>query len=112
MKYVKLMADYASSGVWESDGLMMDSDDLPISNRIKEMIFRWMCWYEESQFFLPPEERTVDFDIQNFSKIGEQIAKEIKLELSDWTVVYMNEEYMNMFDLEKDRDIYEYEIVL
>jgi len=112
MKYVKLMADYSSSGLWGHDGIMIHDSDLPVSDILKKKILQWVQWYEPSQYFLSPEERTVNFDLKSFSKIGEEIAKEIKLELPSWIVIYWNEEYADIFDVSKDRDLCMYEITL
>lgn len=89
--FVKLMADYSSDGVWASSGAMMNRDSLPIGQDLKDAIERWCLDYESSQFYLPPEERTVDFDVASFNARGEELAKQLSRELPGWTVVHFPE---------------------
>ncbi len=90
-KYVKLMADYSSDGVWASSGAMMDRDSLPIGQDLKDAIERWCLDYEKSQFYLSPDDRTVDFDVTSFNARGEELAKQLSRELPGWTVVHFPE---------------------
>lgn len=90
-KYVKLMADYCSSGVWEIDGIMMDIDALPISERLRVAIRKWVDYYETNDDYLAEDDRTSDFDVDFFGEEGYKIAKLIKAELPDWTVMYYDE---------------------
>ena len=84
--YIRLMADYASDGVWSESGAMADRDTLPIGSDLKAEIARWCADYEESQFYLDPGERSVDFDAEAFNSRGEAIAERLRDELPGWRV--------------------------
>jgi hypothetical protein len=85
------MADYSSSGVWNESGSNMDLDELPISSKLYDAIVRWTDWYEKSQFYLSPHERTRSFDLKAFNKCGANLAAKLKKELIGWKVVYRPE---------------------
>ena len=72
-------------------GVMIDRDELPISQELKDAIERWCHDYEHSQFYLSPEERTIDFDVAAFNLRGEELARQLRLELPEWTVVHRPE---------------------
>ena len=91
LMFVKLMADYSSSGVWEKGGSMMELEDLPISKKLSDEIVRWTNWYENSQFYLGPEDRTRSFDLKGFNKQGANIAKKLAMELPGWQIVFRPE---------------------
>jgi len=90
-KYVKLMADYCSSGVWESNGIMMSIDDLPVSDTLKMTISDWVRYYETNDSYLGEDGYGDLFDVQQFSEQGLNIAKAIKQELPEWRVMYYDE---------------------
>lgn len=90
-RYVKLMADYSSDGVWHRSGAMMDRTSLPISEGLHRLIFDWCVWYEDSEFWREPDERKFEFDTPAFNARGELIARLLKMELPDWTVEYRPE---------------------
>jgi len=90
-QYVKLMADYSSSGLWDINGVMMDSTSLPISETLRSAIDAWCGDYEDSQFFLAPPDRDVVFDRITFNQAGAMLAERIQNELPLWTVVHRPE---------------------
>lgn len=98
MNYVKLMADYCSSGLWNKAGANMDPSEVPLSEALKDRIELWCGWYEKNPGYLEPKEKAKGypeyfFDIAAFSREGRLIAKEIRKELpASWTVEYCNEE--------------------
>lgn len=90
-RYIKLMADYCSDGVWNDRGSMMDRDSLPISQALKDAISAWCGLYENSEFYLSPHERHAVFDVGTFNACGENLAALLRLELPDWTIEYRPE---------------------
>jgi hypothetical protein len=86
--HVTLMADYSSDGVWNARGAGMDRDALPIPENLKEDIARWCLDYEESEFFLDPEDRARPFDAASFDARGEDLARRLRAALPCWTVVH------------------------
>ncbi len=89
--FVKLMADYSSSGVWSKDGSMMDLEELPISQRLFDDIYKWTLWYEQSEFYLDVEDRKRPFDLKGFNKQGANLHKRLQRELPGWTVEHRPE---------------------
>lgn len=89
--FVRLMADYSSDGVWNESGAMMDRDDLPVSQSLKDDIAAWCRDYETSQFYLGADERTVVFDTASFNARGVELTNRLRSELPTWTVVHRPE---------------------
>lgn len=90
--YVRVMAEYASNGIWHFDGMHMDPEELPVSDDLKARLEQWADWYNINDDFKPPEERQNRLDWGKFNAEGLQIAQAIKRELLHWTVVWSDEE--------------------
>lgn len=86
--HVRLMADYASDGVWNSHGAMIDRNTLPISKDLDGAIGSWCRDFEASELYLPAEDRTVPFDIEAFNERGARLAVWLSRELPNWTIVH------------------------
>ncbi len=106
--WVRVMADYASDGLWSRDGVMMSREDLPVTSGLRERHKAWCGRYEDSEFFVGPEQRTVAFDVDAFSAEGLEIARAVKAELPDWTVVYHDEAASQRAGLDGPRSVFEY----
>jgi hypothetical protein len=67
---------------------------------------------EQSKNYLPPEERPASFDWKAFSLEGLLIAREIKSQLPDWTVIYFdNGAHLKAVESGNHaRDTYAYEV--
>jgi len=86
MSYVKLMADYCSSGVWGQDGVSVEIDSLPIPFWLKTMITEWVAVYDRTGM-------DSDFDDGTFTKLGRALAIKMKQNLPPyWMVVYYAED--------------------
>jgi uncharacterized protein involved in propanediol utilization len=90
-KWVRVMADYSSDGLWRRDGAMFSRSDLPVSAGLAARHAAWCAAYEASEFYMPEEEREKEFDLAAFAAEGLAIARAIKAELPDWTLVYYDE---------------------
>lgn len=111
-KWVRVMCDFSAEGVWAKDGAGISMDELPISREIKQRLLEWQEWFERDyENYLPPSQRTTNFDAAHFSRVGLEIAKAIKAELPDWTVVYFDEERSSAGDRSSDRASFEYEVL-
>lgn len=108
-KYLKLMADYSSSGIWREDGCNVEHDFAPISESLSLAIKCWCAIYETNDDWREPEERTSNFSSKYFSNLGLEIAKQLKKELHDWTIFYFDEYQASKF-LRIDEKKYLYEI--
>lgn len=87
-KFIRLMADYASDGIWNGRGSGMDIGLLPISQSLRSAITDWCLDYEASQFYLEPALQTVDFDVDSFNARGEDLARRLSVELPGWLVTH------------------------
>ncbi len=94
-KYVKVMCDYLSTGVWDKNDRSMSVDDLPITFWLKQMLKDWQVMYDTQDIVeqVINGEYTVvsHLDIVDFSKIGYAIAVKIKQQLPDYEVFYFDE---------------------
>ena len=100
-KFVKLMPDFCSEGVWDRNGTHMCLDDLPIQYWLKSMIRQWIAEFSAM------DDDT--FDMETFAKHGYALAVKLKQNLPDWTVMYFDEN--KMFG-NNNRDEYIFEIKL
>ncbi len=107
-KWVRVMADYCSDGLWDKEGVMMERDTLPITPTLAARHEAWCLLYEQSE---PFRDGGAVFDYTAFSEEGRQIARAIKRELPDWTVMYFDESKIDRSRLEdQSRNEFEYEI--
>ena len=104
-RWVRIMADFYADGVWNLAGESCLSDDLPISTALLKRLQAWQEWYDRD---CDQEERI--FDLKAFAAEGLAIARAVKAELPDWTVVYHDESKAG--DYRGPRFVFEYEITL
>lgn len=94
-KYVKVMCDYLSTGVWDKDGRSMSVCDLPITFWLKQMLEEWQAMYDTQdiveQVINGEYICTSHLDIVEFLKMGYAIAVKIKRQLPDYEVFYFDE---------------------
>lgn len=103
--YVKVMAEYCSSGLWNEHGANTCEDEYGLSPELLERLDKWQGWYDRDNksYCTEPDEDT--FPYEAFAKEGEMIARHIKAANPTWTVMYFNEHrYQN------DLSNYVYEI--
>lgn len=85
------MADMLASGVWRRDGCGDIPEALPISPELVAAIEAWQCWYnaEDSRHEAGTDwEAGDDWDREGFASQGRALARQMKAELPDWTVIY------------------------
>jgi hypothetical protein len=113
-KWLRVMPDYCSCGLWEKEGCEVNIDEIPLSANLKRWLSHWCAMYEMQDDYLPEDERrSPEFPLAWFSMWGERIAQQIKKELPDWTVIYFNCWVSSMIPFpDGDRSLYEYEITL
>jgi len=78
-----MMADYGGPGVWDHDGAPLNPDRLPLSPKLRERLARWCARFQHSF------EREID--LEAFATEGRAIARAVKAELPDWSIVYFDE---------------------
>lgn len=97
------MADYGADPLWDREGVMADLTELPVSPALILRLRDWAGWYERNDEWGGVADRIA------FSAAGHLIARAIKAELPDWTVIYWDEAaYFDSPD--GPRDAFEYEI--
>ena len=105
-KWVRIMCDYSADGVWRKDGAGTSAEELPISSALLARLRAWQETYERLDPVFP-EGRDLTAEIAAFSEDGRQIARAVKWELPDWTIVYFDEERSGSHI---PREVFEYEI--
>lgn len=100
-KWVRVMADYSSDGIWGKDGAGECLDDLPVSAELKKRLAAWQRQFDDEALSEP-----------EFSIEGLLIAQEIKKTLPDWTVVYFDNAASDRIEMWTggDRSAFEYEV--
>jgi hypothetical protein len=82
-RHLHLMADYGSAGVWDHDGTPLDPTKLPLSPKLRARQARWPARFEKSF--------EGGIDLEAFAAEGRAIARAVKAELPDWSIVYFDE---------------------
>lgn len=93
-KYIKLMADYCSSGLWNKEGECIAIEQMPVSAELLVRVDAWVRKYDigcTDYLSSTDEGYNHDFNMKAFSDEGWAIAHSIKEELPDWTVMYFDE---------------------
>lgn len=107
-KWVRIMGDYSADPLWGPDGTMSYLDDLPVTQELRQRLRDW-----EGVYDLQDESTTsAPFDVAAFSQTGRELAREVKRQLPDWTVVYFDEEAAAQRSVDALRESFEYEIGL
>jgi hypothetical protein len=109
-RFVKVMPEYTSTGLWNTQGANLEESEVPMSAALLNRLRAWCAWYERNDEHLPMPDRK--FDLDAFSAEGLKIAQALKAELPDWTVVYFDEAKLmaSMRARPKERSFYEYEV--
>jgi hypothetical protein len=112
-KWVRVLADYSTEGIWYQDGCPASADALPVSDALRVRLLAWSLAYEDCEDYLPADRRTAPgFDIATHAAEGLEIAKAIKRELPDWTVIYFDHGAWRWKDRTQDRNEVEYEVTV
>jgi hypothetical protein len=80
---VRLMADYGTAGLWDYDGTALDLAKLPLSPRLGARLSRWCDRFQASL--------DREIDLEAFAAEGRAIARAVKAEPPDWSIVYFDE---------------------
>jgi len=113
-KYLRVMADYSSTGLWNKDGSNVDVGDYALSPETVKALSDWCDLYETNDDYLEESDRKHPmFDLQAFSAQGLDVAKAIKRDLPDYNVIYFDEfKLTTVRRTWRDRLAYEYPINL
>ncbi|MCK8637267.1 hypothetical protein CO583_07000 [Parasaccharibacter sp. TMW2.1882] len=79
-----------TEAVWTSNGQPILLEDLPITDQLRTRLDKWIRLTDDFEYYLPKKDRT-PFDLKGFAATGLTIAKDLKGELPDWTILYCDE---------------------
>ncbi|WP_146604540.1 hypothetical protein [Rhodoplanes roseus] len=87
-----MMCDYRCDGIWDHEGLSRSVDELPISGTLKDRLLAWQAWFDVLDDQAAEEQTAVPLATwQAFVAAGLAVARDLKRELPDWTVLYFDE---------------------
>jgi hypothetical protein len=87
---------------------MGDLDDLPVTPELRQRLRDWEEVFDRQD----ESPSSAPFDAAAFSRTGRELAREVKRELPEWTVVYYDEEAATKRPADAPRKTFEYEIGL
>ncbi len=90
--------------LWGPDGTMEYLADLPVSDDLRAGLQTWEAWVDLHSLDNP------EFDKAAFSRRGLELAREVKSQLPEWTVVYFDEAAAAGKAPGASRETFEYEI--
>jgi hypothetical protein len=89
--YIRLAADYSSTGLWNEDGVNIDPP-AELSATTLAVLKAWCQLYETNDDYLEDADRkTPHFDLAAFAEQGYQVARLIKQDLPGYEVWYFDE---------------------
>lgn len=108
-KYLIIGGDLTEA-IWTSDGQPILLEDLPITDQLRTKLDEWIRLTDDFEYYLPKKDRA-PFDLKGFTATGLTLAKELKAELPDWTILYCDEWlWQNRDDLFLSNDDCRYEV--
>jgi hypothetical protein len=105
-KWVRIMCDYSADPLWGPDGAMNYLEDLPVTPDLRQRLFDWEKIYDMQDIGA----ETPSYDVAEFSRTGLELAREVKRQLPDWTIIYFDEEAFSGKLPNAPREVFEYEI--
>ncbi len=105
--WARLMAEQGTGGVWDREGGGACIEDVPVSGPVAARFERWLAWYERAR---DDWKRDPDFDYAGFAAEGLAIARAVKVELPDWTIVYFDASRCRYEQARQPREEFEYEV--
>lgn len=91
-QYIKVMADYFSTGLWGEDGINVDVENFALSAGTVTALKEWCDLYETNDDYLDIDDRKQPlFDLQAFADQGRLVAQAIKKDLPDFKILYSDE---------------------
>ena len=99
-----------TEAVWTSNGQPILLEDLPITDQLRTRLDKWIRLTDDFEYYLPKKDRAT-FDLKGFTATGLTIAKDLKTELPDWTILYCDEWlWQNQDELFLSNDDCRYEV--
>lgn len=87
-RWVRIFCDYSADPVWAKSGGNCELSDLPVSKGLSARMRAWANRYEK----MPLSGGVLDWS-EGRAHVAEglEIARAVKRELPDWTVIYLDE---------------------
>lgn len=87
-RWVRIFCDYSADPVWAKSGGNCDLSNLPVSETLASRMRAWADHYER----MPLSGGVLDWcDGRAHVAEGLEIARAVKRELPDWTVIYLDQ---------------------
>lgn len=93
-KYVRIMPDHCSSGVWNIKGSNVDEEDLPVTSDLHTRIKAWQLKFDCTDWYTNSKEN--DEVYREIVMENLAIAIEVAKQLPDWTVVMYNDNEVDL----------------
>jgi hypothetical protein len=84
-KWVLIMPDFCSEGVWDSEGAAILAEDIPVSASTQIALKLWSYCHDITIY---PGSSYGREAIKVVAEYGRRLAQAIKDEIPDWTVIY------------------------
>ncbi len=88
-KYVLIMADYMSDGLWDREGRLMEQQQVPASPQTLKKIQEWVYEMEAHD---PLDHWFISEEFNEWNYQGRELASQLKRELPDWTIIYFDKD--------------------
>lgn len=90
-KWARIAAECGDTCVWHRDGGGTCAEELPINPGLIAALDGWCAWYGcDCEDFMPPHARdpALRFDAGAHREVGLILARAVKAQLPDWTIVF------------------------
>lgn len=89
-KFIKVMADFSSTGLWDRQGVMLELTDIPeLPFWFSKELVPWCEKYEDYDFDMEDAEN--DFPLEEFAAEGKVLAQKLAKAMPDWEIWYFDE---------------------
>jgi hypothetical protein len=102
-KWVRIMPDWCSSGIWDRNSGNCDESELPVTPELISRIQEWQKRWDSQEVYLAPtleSEEEAEWIITENLLIAIEVAKQ----LPDWTVVINNSDGYFSLDTDENRN--------
>lgn len=105
-KYIKVMADYCSTGLWNDEGECIRAEDFLLSLDTIRKLEAWCSAYEKSPGYWSNDEEWSDEEyvdaVNKISDDGYLIALAIQEDLPTFQIDYMSERTLKLIRITKE----------
>lgn len=88
-KYVRIMLDHCSTGLWNIKGYNVDEEELPVTSDLIVRIKAWQCIFDNIDWHTNSAEHSEVYKNLCYENLAIAIA--VAKQLPDWTIVIYND---------------------